>query len=162
MNKRYGLVTGSFDPITVGHVDIISRAAEMFERVTVVVANNEEKTYLFSSDERAAIAKAAVSHLSNVDVEICGGYVADFAKEHGANAFVRGIRNEKDVAYEQNMADINYENSGVDTVLLFAKPKFHGISSTLVRAAISEGKKLEGLMNAESAKLALGILASRK
>lgn len=162
MNKKYGLVTGSFDPITVGHVDIISRAAKMFEKVTVVVANNEEKNYLFSSEERAMIAKAAVSHIDNADVEICSGYVADFAKEHGAGAFVRGIRNENDVAYEQNMADINYANSGVDTVLLFAKPEFHGISSTMVRTAISKGESLDGLMTRESAKVAFEILASRK
>ena len=117
MNKKLGLVTGSFDPITAGHVDIIRRAAKLFDKVTVVVADNEEKNYLFSREERLEIARAAVSDFDNVSVEYCSGFVADFAKEHGASAFVRGIRGEDDVAYEQNMAGINLKNSGVDTVL---------------------------------------------
>ena len=161
MNKKLGLVTGSFDPITVGHVDIISRAAKLFERVIVVVAQNEEKTYLFSKEERVAIAKAAVEHIANAEVMLCNGYVADFATEHGADAFVRGIRGGEDVAYEQYMADVNFAKSGVDTVLLFAKPEYHLISSTAVRAVIAEGRSLEGLMPVKAAEKALFFLKGR-
>lgn len=162
MDKKHGLVTGSFDPITVGHIDIIVRAAKIFEKVTVVIANNEEKTYMFSSEERAIIATAAVSDIPNVDVKICSGYVADFAKANNADAFVRGIRGGADVAYEQNMADINFANSGVDTVLLFAKPEFHNISSTLVRKRIKNGESLEGLMTGSAIDKAFNILDARK
>lgn len=162
MNNKLGLVTGSFDPITVGHVDIVSRAARIFGKVIVVVAQNEEKEYMFSQDERVAIVKAAVKHLNNVEVEICNGYVADFAKEHNADAFVRGIRGGADVAYEQNMADVNFANSGVDTVLLFAKPEYHLISSTVVRDLLMNNKDLNGYMLDESASLAKTILNSRK
>ena len=162
MNNKLGLVTGSFDPITVGHVDIVSRAARIFGKVIVVVAQNEEKEYMFSQDERVAIVKVAVKHLNNVEVEICNGYVADFAKEHNADAFVRGIRGGADVAYEQNMADVNFANSGVDTVLLFAKPEYHLISSTVVRDLLMNNKDLNGYMLDESASLAKTILNSRK
>ncbi len=140
MKKKLGLVTGSFDPITVGHLDIIARAARLFEQVIVVVADNEEKTYMFTSEQRTEIAKAAVVNLENVTVKSCSGYVADFAAEHLADAFVRGIRGGDDVEYEQRMADVNFKKCGVDTVLLFAKPEYHLISSTAARSAINEGK----------------------
>ncbi|MBR5538657.1 MAG: adenylyltransferase/cytidyltransferase family protein, partial [Clostridia bacterium] len=77
MNSKLALVTGSFDPVTVGHRDIISRAAKMFDRVIVLVANNEDKEYMFTAEERVAIARAAVCDLENVTVEGFDGYVAD-------------------------------------------------------------------------------------
>ena len=89
MKSKLALVTGSFDPITVGHADIVLRAAELFDRVTVLVAQNEEKTYMFSAEERAEIARAAFADMPNITVEICRGYVADFAKAKDADAFVR-------------------------------------------------------------------------
>lgn len=161
MKKTLALVTGSFDPITVGHLDIIFRAAKIFDSVIVVVANNEQKKYMFTPDERVAIAKEAIKEISNATVELCEGYVADFAKKVGADAFVRGIRGGADVAYEQNMADINFANSGVDTVMLFAKPEYHGISSTLVRAALQSGGDISLLMEKGAAALALKLLESK-
>ena len=146
MKNKLGLVTGSFDPITVGHFDIITRAAKIFDKVIVVVAHNEEKTYMFSPDERLKIVSLAIKDIDGVSAELCDGLVADFAKERGADAFVRGIRNGKDVAYEQNMADINFANSGVDTVMLFAKPEFHGISSTALRSALINGDSVDSLV----------------
>lgn len=140
MKSKLALVTGSFDPITVGHKDIISRAAKMFDSVIVLVANNEEKKYMFSTEERVEIARAAVSDIENVTVEGYGGYVADFAKERGACAFVRGIRDEKDVAYEQFMANKNYELCNVDTIMLFANPEYNSVSSTRVREALVSGE----------------------
>lgn len=154
MKNKLGLVTGSFDPITVGHLDVIARAAKIFDKVIVVVAHNEEKTYMFSPAQRVAIVTEAVKDFSNVTVELCDGYVADFAKKCGADAFVRGIRGADDVAYEQNMAGINFANSGVDTVLLFASPSFHDISSTRVREALRAGEELLGLMDGGAAQKA--------
>ncbi len=161
MKNKIALVTGSFDPITVGHLDIVNRAAKIFDKVIVVVAHNEEKTYLFSPSERVAIAAKAVEKISGATVELCDGYVADFAKECGADAFVRGIRSDADVLYEQNMAQINLENSGVDTLMLFAKPQYHSISSTLVRNVLKDGGDIFSLMENGSAALALEYFAKK-
>ena len=160
MKNKLGLVTGSFDPITVGHLDVIERAAKIFDRVIVVVAHNEAKQYMFSPSQRVEIVNAAIEDYANVSVELCDGYVADFAMEHGADAFVRGIRGTMDVGYEQNMAEINFANSGVDTVLLFAKPQYHEISSTRVREALRRGGELSGLMSDRAARKALSFLNS--
>lgn len=157
MKNKTGLVTGSFDPITVGHLDIITRAAKIFDRVIVVVANNEEKKYMFTQDERMQIAAEAVKSIDGAEVMECSGLVADFAKEHGADAFVRGIRGGEDVAYEQNMADVNFASCGVDTVMLFANPKFHDISSTKVRKALASGESVDSLMPAGAAALAKNL-----
>ncbi|MBQ6893427.1 MAG: pantetheine-phosphate adenylyltransferase [Clostridia bacterium] len=159
MKNKLGLVTGSFDPITVGHFDIITRASRIFERVIVVVAHNDEKEYMFTPAQRLAIVSEAIKDIPNAEAMLCDGLVADFAIEHGADAFVRGIRDGADVAYEQNMAGINYANSGVDTVMLFAKPEFHEISSTRVRKAILSGESLLELMPFSAAVLAKQMLS---
>ena len=158
MSKKIALATGSFDPITVGHLDIIFRAAKIFKKVIVVVAHNEDKKYMFTPSQRVEIAKEAVKNYANVSVELCDGYVADFAVNHGADAFVRGIRGDADVAYEQNMAQINLANSGVDTWFLFSKPEYHDVSSTRVRAALEKADALDALMEPNSAKIALDFL----
>lgn len=150
MKNKLALVTGSFDPITVGHVDIAVRAAGLFDRVTVLVAQNEEKTYMFSAEERAEIARAAFADVPNISVDICTGYVADYAKAQDADAFVRGIRDGDDVAYEQDMAERNYDYCGRDTVLLFANPAFHGIRSTVVRERILAGESVADMVPQKS------------
>ena len=162
MKHKLALVTGSFDPITNGHVDIARRAATLFDNVIVLVAQNAEKQYMFSAEERAAIAKAALADVPNITVEICDGYVADFAKAHGADAFVRGIRGGADVAYEQTMADTNFSLCGLDTVLLFAKPEYHAVSSTAVRKCLKAGEGAEQMMPGAALQLALSVLNKKK
>ncbi len=157
MKHKLALVTGSFDPITNGHVDIVRRAAVLFDRVIVLVAQNAEKQYMFSTTERAQIAQAALAEIPNATVEICDGYVADFAKAHGADAFVRGIRGGEDVAYEQTMADTNFSLCGLDTVLLFAKPEYHTVSSTTVRRCLMAGEGAEKMMPPAALALALSF-----
>ncbi|MBQ8837165.1 MAG: pantetheine-phosphate adenylyltransferase [Clostridia bacterium] len=158
MNEKLGLVTGSFDPITVGHLDIVTRAAKIFDRVIVVVANNDEKQYMFSIEERVAIAEKAVEGINGVTVMRCDGLVADFAVAHGADAFVRGIRGGEDVAYEQHMADVNFASCGVDTVMLFAKPQYHTVSSTKVRAALKNQQGIDAFMPVAAATMARELL----
>lgn len=162
MTNKLALVTGSFDPITNGHVDIVRRAALLFDRVIVLVADNVEKQYMFSPNQRVAIAKAAVEDLPNVAVEPWGGYVADFAKAQGAVAFVRGIRGIEDVAYEQYMAEKNFALCGVDTVLLFANPAYQTLSSTAVRRALQEGNATEEMMSPKSMRIAYTILKNKR
>ena len=154
MTNKLALVTGSFDPITNGHVDIVRRAALRFDNV--------EKQYMFSPNQRVAIAKAAVEDLPNVAVEPWGGYVADFAKAQGAVAFVRGIRGIEDVAYEQYMAEKNFALCGVDTVLLFANPAYQTLSSTAVRRAWQEGNATEEMMSPKSMRIAYTILKNKR
>lgn len=158
MKHKLALVTGSFDPITNGHVDIARRAAALFDRVIVLVAQNVDKQYMFSAEERVEIAKAALADVPNITVETCDGYVADFAKAHGADAFVRGIRDDADVAYEQTMADTNFSLCGLDTVLLFAKPEYHTVSSTAVRRCLTAGEGADKMMPQAAFELARSFL----
>lgn len=162
MKHKLALVTGSFDPITNGHVDIARRAAALFDRVILLVAQNADKQYMFSAAERAQIAEAALADIPNITVETCDGYVADFAKAHGADAFVRGIRDGADVAYEQTMADTNFSLCGLDTVLLFAKPEYHTVSSTAVRRCLAAGEGAEKLMPQAALQLAVSFLEKKK
>ena len=158
---KLALVTGSFDPITVGHVDIVCRAAEKFDRVILLVAQNAEKQYLFSPEERVQLAKAALADVPNVTVEFWDGMVADFARAHGASAFVRGIRNTADASYEQAMAEKNRELCGIETVFLPADAKYLSVSSTAVRALLQSGTDVGDSMPRAAAELARRILRDR-
>ncbi len=132
------LLTGSFDPVTVGHLDLIARGSEMYEHLTVGMFLNPDKTYFFSPKERVALLKAACA-FANVDVVVSEGYVADLAREGGYTAILRGIRSDADLAYEAPMAEYNFLHSGVETVMLDTDPALAHISSSLVRNTIREG-----------------------
>ena len=136
------LFTGSFDPITIGHYDIIKRAAVIFENVFVAVTINSEKSYMFSDDDRLEMTKKACSDLANVEVIFCSGLVAVLAKEKDA-VIVKGVRNAVDFAYEYEMASISKEISGVETFIIPANPKLAYVSSTFVREMIKYGNKPE-------------------
>ena len=136
------LITGSFDPITIGHYDIIKRAADIFEKVYVAVTINSEKSYMFSDDDRLKMTKTACSDLANVEVIYSSGLVAVLAKEKEA-VIVKGVRNAVDFAYEYEMASISKEISGVETLLLPANPELAYVSSTFVREMIKHGNKPE-------------------
>lgn len=137
-------VPGSFDPITLGHIDIIERASKIFDKVYVVIAINADKKYLFSLEERKEIAEAAVKNLGNVEVIICDGIVVELAKALGVNVLVKGIRNEKDLEYENNIEEINKGIDGdIETVYLPAKKELSNISSTAARKFITYGMPIE-------------------
>ena len=104
---KTALVPGSFDPITLGHVSVIERAALLFDRVIVCVMVNREKEYLFSLDERAELVQGAVSHLGNVRVDTWGSMLWEYARDNDICAIVKGIRNGKDTDYELFQADFN-------------------------------------------------------
>ncbi len=143
-NERIAVVPGSFDPITLGHVDIIERASKMFDKVVVVVARNAEKTYMFTESERLAIAKAAIDHIENAQAVFCDGIVAELAAELGAVALVKGIRDSKDLEYEAYIAKVNKGIAPeIETVLLCADESVKSVSSTAVRKLISYGMPVE-------------------
>jgi pantetheine-phosphate adenylyltransferase len=128
------LLPGTFDPPTLGHLDLFTRAARLFPRVTVGLAENVEKRALFSVEERLALLRACTAGLSNVAVARLGGLVVDACRELGAGAILRGLRSGADFDYEAQMARTNRTlHAEVDTLFLASSPLVAHVSSTLVR-----------------------------
>jgi pantetheine-phosphate adenylyltransferase len=131
---------GSFDPMTCGHLDVIERAAAIFDRVLVaVVVNPQKREPLFTLDEREAMIRTAVAHLTNVDVTHFRGLLADFVRRVDASVIVKGLRVVADFESEMSTALMNRSLSGVDTVFLPSDPKWSFVSSTLVKEVYSLG-----------------------
>ena len=148
MNDRtIAIVTGSFDPITVGHVGIVRRAAEQFDLVYVVAFSNAEKKHLFSSDDRREMIRLAVEGIPNALADAWDGMTADYMHEHGITTIVRGVRSESDRAYEEYLAACMREIDPSFTTVWFAPEEgTEEISSTLVRDALREGRSIAGLV----------------
>lgn len=140
------LMPGSYDPCTVGHLAIIELAAGLFDEVTVAVFINPDKQGLFSYEERVGFLRLSVAHLKNVSVTFSEGMVADFAAEGGYDRIVKGVRNDKDSAYEAEMAAYNLRRGGVLTELIPAPDGLTEVSSTAVREALLAGGSLCGLV----------------
>jgi pantetheine-phosphate adenylyltransferase len=127
------LCPGSFDPVTNGHVDIIERTARHFDGVIVAVTRNPQKAQSrFDLEERQEMLSDAVRHLDNVRIETLKGLVVDFAREHGAELIVKGLRAVSDFEYELQMAQMNKRLSGIDTVFISTAPEYSFLSSSLV------------------------------
>ena len=148
------MITGSFDPITLGHMDIIRRSAEIFEGVAVVMFINPEKEYTFTLEERHEMMKAALKDIKGVRVDYSEGMVIDYAASHGIKTVVRGVRNSEDLEYEKRMAKFNKEKGGIETVLLIAEDTLAEISSTKAREMIKKGVPLEEIMPKEILEMA--------
>ena len=131
--KRKVLFPGSFDPFTLGHADIVKRALKMFDEVVIAVGYNEQKAGWMPIEERVASIRKLYTDEPRIKVESYSGLTADFAQEHGITAIVRGIRTTADFEYELQMADINRQLTGVETILLPASPQFASLSSSIVR-----------------------------
>ena len=137
------LVCGSFDPVTNGHIDLIKRAAAMFESVTVGIFVNSEKTYMFSADERRNMLEIATEEIKNVEIDISEGYVADYVKAHGIGVIVKGVRNSVDYEYELRMAKYNKEHApDTETVFLPASDETESLSSSLVKKLFASGEDI--------------------
>ena len=144
MSKRIAIVPGSFDPITNGHVNIIERAAKMYDKVYVAVMINAQKKYMFDLEQRKKIAAACFSGREEIEVISSDGWLWMLAKELGACAIVKGYRNETDLAYEKNMAEFNESHyPEAKTVLLKAEESLSELSSTSVRELIKQGTPLD-------------------
>ena len=139
MNKRIAVTAGTYDPVTLGHLDIIKRASVLFDEVVVGIFENSAKTKLFSLDVRFRALQKAVEDLPNVRVVIGDGFLAEFAISIGACALVKGARNGKDFDYEKFMADYNKLHFGIETLLLISDTRFDNLSSTLVREKLKNG-----------------------
>ncbi len=131
--RTAAVIPGSFDPVTVGHLDIIERAAAMFDIVYVTAFHNvEKKSGMFSGEEKLHMLELATAHLDNVVCSLEGGMTAVFAKEHNA-VIVKGVRNGTDFDYEMGMYGINRAAEDVDTVFIPSRQEYMHISSSYVR-----------------------------
>ena len=146
--KSKALYAGSFDPITKGHLNIIERAARLFDSLTVSVVVNPNKRGFFSVQERMEIVKEVTSHIPNVKVDSFSGLLADYVNDNGFCAVVRGLRTAADFASELQMAQVNaglYRN-GTETVFLMTEPKYSYISSSVVKEVASLGGSVDALV----------------
>jgi len=140
------ILPGSYDPVTRGHVDIIRRAAEQFDEVFVVIFQNPDKTYTFSRDDRLRKLMLATEAWDNVLVSAGDGLVIDYMREHGIDTIVKGFRNERDLAYEQEMAQWNLLHGGYETLLWPCEASMRDVSSTAAREAVKNGEDTSRLL----------------
>lgn len=141
------VVPGSFDPPTLGHIDVIGRAAEVFDEVVIAVVLNPSKEPLFTADERTAMLADIVAPYSNVEVDSFEGLLVDFARKRGAGVIVKGLRAVSDFEYELQMAQMNHHLSGVQTVFLPTSADHAYLSSSLVKEVARFGGSLDGLVS---------------
>ena len=144
----HALIPGSFDPMTLGHLDIVRRARRLYDKVTVAVMINEKKSYAHTLEERAEMARLTLCDLPEVEVITDAGLLVDLFDRIGADVIVKGIRNEKDRLYEEEMAAANLAmNPRAKTVFLQAADDYEEISSTGVRNLLAENKSPAALVS---------------
>lgn len=139
---------GSYDPVTLGHLDVIGRAAQLFGSVVVAVATNAAKTTLLDASARVELARAAVAGLPNVRVEVVPGLLVDFCRDVGATALVKGLRGGADYDAELPMALMNRHLTGIETVFLPADRSVAHIASSLVKDVARHGGRIDDLVPA--------------
>jgi pantetheine-phosphate adenylyltransferase len=137
---------GSFDPVTNGHVDVIERAAGLFDQVVVAVLVNLSKQSMFSVDDRISMLTEVTGHLPNVTVEGFQGLLVDFCRHRDIPAVVKGLRAVTDFDYELQMAQMNRRLSGLETMFVAANPDYSYLSSSLVREVAVHGGDVSGLV----------------
>ena len=138
---------GSFDPITLGHIDIIRRIRPMFSELVVVVANSERKQYWFSLEERVALIRENVKDIPGVKIEQVDGLIVDYAERANAQVIVRGLRAISDFEYEFAMANINKKlKDSVETMIVFTRPEYSFVASHMVKEVALHGGELTGLV----------------
>lgn len=131
---KTGIFVGTFDPFTIGHDSIVRRALPLFDQLVIgVTGDNVHKPGMSPAEERIGAIRQLYNDQENIVVEPFYGLAIDFARKHGAQFIVKGVRSVKDFEYEREQADINREAGGIETVLLYAEPQLASISSTLVR-----------------------------
>lgn len=145
------MYAGSFDPVTKGHVDIIHRAAHMFDKIIVGILNNTNKTYWFDLNERKNLLEKVIKDMDNVEIQCFEGLLVDFMKKNNSDIIVRGLRAVSDYEYELQIALANKTLSGgnIETIFLPASRENLYISSSIVREIASFGGDLEEFVNHE-------------
>ena len=146
------ILPGSYDPVTIGHLDVIKRAAKEHDEVYVVIFVNPEKTYTFSLDDRMRMLMLATDELDNVLVSYSNGMVVDYMREHDIDKIIKGYRNDTDLEYEKKQADFNLVYGGYETELVKCREGLETVSSTEVRERIKRGEDISDLVSAPVAK----------
>ena len=141
------IMPGSYDPVTLGHVEMIRRVAEKEDEVYVVIFTNPSKTYSFSLEDRVAMLMLATEDLDNVIVSYSLGYVVDYMRDHEIDRIVKGYRNDTDLKWEKEQAAYNLEHGGYETELILCDKKYEHISSTLVRERLKNGEDVSDLLH---------------
>ena len=137
---KVGIYAGSFDPITLGHLDIIKRAARITKKLIIAVLNNNAKKPAFSVEERVELIRKVTKDIPGVEVMSFSGLTVDFAKEQNANVFVRGLRAVTDFEYELQIAQLNHKlNPDIDTIFLTTSVEYSYLSSSIVKEIASYG-----------------------
>jgi pantetheine-phosphate adenylyltransferase len=143
---RKAVCPGSFDPVTNGHLDVIARASQLYDEVTVAVLINKSKTSTFSTDERVEMLRETTASYGNVVVESFYGLLVDFCKERGIGVIVKSLRSVSDFEYELQMAQMNKGQGDVDTLFLVTNPLYSFLSSSLVKEFATYGGDVSGLV----------------
>ena len=143
------ILPGSYDPVTLGHLDVIRRAAEEYDEVYVVIFNNPAKEYTFSLGDRMRMLMLATDAFDNVLVSYSDGMVVDYMREHDIEKIIKGYRNDKDLEYERVQAEFNKHYGGYETELWQCHAGLEGISSTEARDRIANGGELTDILHPE-------------
>lgn len=144
---KIAIYPGSFDPLTNGHIDIIERAAKLTDKLIVAILRNTSKKYWFNEGERIMMLEQATKHISNVEVDVFGGLLVDYARGKGAQAIVRGLRMVTDFETEMSMAGMNRQLAPeLDTLFLMTGQEWSHLSSSLVKEVAVMGGGLDGMV----------------
>ena len=140
------IMPGSYDPVTLGHAEMIRRVAEKEDEVYVVIFTNPNKSYTFSLEDRVAMLMLATEDLENVIVSYSLGYVVDYMREHNIDRIVKGYRTEADLEWEREQAEYNLKHGGYETELILCDERYTYISSTLVRERLKNGESVSDVL----------------
>lgn len=145
--SKIAVVPGSFDPITMGHLDIIKRASKIFDEVKVVVMNNSSKNPLFNIEERIALIAEVTDSIPNATVDSFGGLLIDYAVEVNANAIIRGLRAVSDFEYEMQITSMNrFLNEDIETLFMISNNQYSYLSSSIVKEVAKYKGEITGLV----------------
>lgn len=147
---KIAVYPGSFDPVTLGHLDVIERAAALFDRLIVVVMHNQTKKPMFTPEERQAFLRRVTRHLDNVEIDMFGGLLAEYARQRGACTIVKGLRAVSDFESEFQMALANRKlNPDLDTTFLMTSAEYMYLSSSIVKDIAAHGGDIAGFVSPE-------------
>lgn len=147
LSEKIAVVPGSFDPITNGHLDIIKRAADVFDIIYVAVLNNSSKKPLFTIDERIGLISEVTKDISNIRIESSSGLLIDYARAKNAKAIVRGLRAISDFEYEMQITSMNkFLNESIETFFIMTKNQYSFLSSSIVKEVAQYGGTVTGLV----------------
>lgn len=150
MNNKKALITGSFDPPTIGHLDIIRRACELFDEVNVCIFRNSSKKYMFSEETRLEMLSAMCKDLPRVSISSSDKPVVVYAKDNSINFIVKGVRSARDFDYEKDLHNVGHDiNEETETLLLFSRPEYERVSSSSARELIKYNLDLSKYLTPE-------------